>query len=129
VSLLFIGAIFGLLATIWILNFLSFSLPFGEVVRKFPDIISISFIASMLSFMFPAAVFASNECKWGHGSSSEIFFMTSFLIFPLFIVFPLDQYKLQEVFISSKDAWSLYLVLWFIHGLINSLHVSLLQQR
>jgi hypothetical protein len=99
-----------------------------EVLRVM-DIFRVTTVASMLSFMFPAAYYGANNGEWGEHPELAVFLFTSFIVLPLMMIFPVDEQNLDYVFMDRDiPVWG-FMVLWWGHGAVNALHVRILRQR
>ncbi len=121
--ILYMGALLIQLATLWLESKANgFDVLFSEGVRVYP-FFEISLVSSMLSLLFPAAYWAGNNGQWSENGSVEVFFLTSFLIIPLVMAFPLSM-EAEKVFIDNGDYFIPLLSIWPAHGLINAIHVK-----
>jgi hypothetical protein len=127
--LLYAGALIGQGTMIWSAGaFDDLGFSFLEGIGVYP-IFAVSLVSTLLSFMFPAAYWASNEGAWGNNAPFEVFFLTSFLILPLILAFPAPKQELQEIFMSAGEYLSPFFIVWFVHGALNGFHVHLLMRN
>lgn len=91
----------------------------------------LALVSAMLSMLLPPACFGHDPkaLKEGEHPEATIFFVTSFVILPLLIVFmPSDTWFANHVLISREQAVEFFAVVGVLHGIINARHVHLLKR-
>jgi len=93
------------------------------------DIFRIATVATLLSFMFPPAYRGANNGDWGSHPEVTIFLCTSLITLPLLMIFPPHDAQRQEIFMDRSTPIYGFMLLWWMHGAINGIHIRILRRR
>ncbi len=144
--LLFVLGVGAVMITVWIGIASDYFGHFGLMTTeqfwdrlKLIPVFEIVGVATLLSMLFPAAMYGINlqsnpdqpTHAVGFGSHPEfnVFMLSSLCVIPLLAVFPPDDLTRSETLFSPGQYIGCFFSLWLAHGTVNAVHVSMLRAK